>query len=163
MTFSCRNARGFLVAMAFMMRKFNCPRPWLSCRPSRLPIEENGWQGHPAMYKSWSGRVADLRFRTSLKTLSWLGRFPMALPDQLATQAVLLADTRHLEVPAESDRVQGVGHELHPRALCSRPDATGHHDGAITGIPFGVRGTSCRASTRANNKQRRLRRRTENT
>ena len=57
---------------------------------------------------------------------SWLGCFPMALPDQLATLAVLLADKRHLEVPAESDRVQGVGHELHPRAFRSHPEMTGH-------------------------------------
>jgi hypothetical protein len=57
---------------------------------------------------------------------SWLGRLPMALPDQLATLAVLLADKRHLEVPAESDRVQGVGHELHPRAFRSHPEMTGH-------------------------------------
>ena len=33
---------------------------------------------------------------------SWLGRCPMALSDPLATQAVLLADARHLDVPAES-------------------------------------------------------------
>ena len=66
---------------------------------------------------------------------SWLGRFPMALPDQLATLAVLLADKRHLEVPAESDRVQGVGHELHPRAFRSHPDMTGHHDGPSPEYP----------------------------
>ena len=51
----------------------------------------------------------------------------MALPDQLATLAVLLADKRHLEVPAESNRVQGIGHELHPRAFRSHPEMTGHH------------------------------------
>ena len=80
------------------------------------------------MYKSWSGRVAVLRLQKILVDQSWLGCFPMALPDQLATLAVLLADKRHLEVPAESDRDQGVGHELHPRAFRSHPDMTGHHD-----------------------------------
>ena len=44
--------------------------------------------------------------------LAWL--FPMAVPDQLAQQAVLLADERPMEVPVESDLVQGVGHELRP-------------------------------------------------
>jgi hypothetical protein len=58
---------------------------------------------------------------------SWLGCFPMALPDQLATLAVLLTDKIHLEVPAESNRVQGIGPELHPRAFRSHPDITGHH------------------------------------
>ena len=62
---------------------------------------------------------------------SWLGCFPMALPDQLATLAALLADKGHLEVPAESDRVQGVGHELHPRAFRSHR----HHDGPSTEYP----------------------------
>ena len=69
-----------------------------------------------------------------LEHQSWLGRFLMALPDQLATQVVLLADERYQEVPAESDLVQGVGHELHPGAFRSHPG----QDGAITIIPLGV-------------------------
>ena len=53
----------------------------------------------------------------------------MALPDQLATQAVILADERHLAVSAETDLVQGVGHELHPREFRSHPETRGHqHD-----------------------------------
>ena len=66
------------------------------------------------MYTSWSGRVADLRFTTSLNTFFWLGCFPMALLDQFATQCVPLAEERHAEAPAEADLVQGIGHELHP-------------------------------------------------
>ena len=66
------------------------------------------------MYTSWSGRVADLLFRTSLKTCIGLVAFPMALPDPLATQAALLADERNLEVPVGPGIVQGVGRELHP-------------------------------------------------
>ena len=66
------------------------------------------------MYTWWSGRVADLRFTTPLKTFFGLVAFLMALSDQLATQCVALADERHAEVPAEADLVQGIGHELHP-------------------------------------------------
>ena len=66
-----------------------------------------------------------------LENQYWLGGFPMALPDQLATQEVLLADERHMEVPAESDLVQGVGHELHPRAFRSHPETRGHHQNTL--------------------------------
>ena len=83
------------------------------------------------MYKSWSGRVAVLRFKISLENQFWLGRFPIALPDQLATQAVLLANKRHLEVPAESDLIHGIGHELHPRAFRSHPETSGHHQNTL--------------------------------
>ena len=51
----------------------------------------------------------------------------MALPDQLATQSIPLADERHSKVPAEADLVQGVGHELHPGAFCSHPETRSHH------------------------------------
>ena len=51
----------------------------------------------------------------------------MALPDQLATQPIPLADERHSKVPAEANLVQGVGHELHPGAFCSHPETRSHY------------------------------------
>ena len=79
------------------------------------------------MYTSWSGRACDFSLHHILENLSWLGCCPMALPDQLATQPIPLADERHSKVPAEADLVQGVGHELHPGAFCSHPETRSHH------------------------------------
>ena len=62
-----------------------------------------------------------------LEILYRLGRFPMALPDQLATQAVLLADERH------------------PEGTSSIPEHSvpTRRRGAITTIPLGARSTAC--------------------
>ena len=80
----------------------------------------------------------------------WPGRSPKALSDQLAKQAVLLADARHLDVPAESKRVPGVGHELHPQAFRPHPEMTGHRRNTLRCAEHFLR-----ASARANNKLRR--------
>jgi hypothetical protein len=56
-----------------------------------------------------------------------------------------------LEVPAEPYRVQGIGHELHPRAFRSHPEMTGHRRNTLRCAEHFLPD----ASARANDKQRR--------
>jgi hypothetical protein len=121
-TFTSRTARGFLVEKAFVMRTINFAHD-LDCLAARRVYPSKRTVGKEIRQCTSHGRE---ELPNILVGQYWPGRSLKALSDQLAKQAVLLADARHLDVPAESKRVPGVGHELHPQAFRSHPEMTGH-------------------------------------
>jgi hypothetical protein len=103
-TFTGRTARAFLVAKAFVMRKLIAPD--LDCLAAHRVYPSKRTVGKEIRHCTSHGRE---ELPKILVDQSWLRRCPMALSDQLATQAV------------PSGRARGV------QARSSHPEMTGHH------------------------------------
>jgi hypothetical protein len=104
-TFTSRTARGFLVEKAFVMRTIKFAHD-LDCLAARRVYPSKRTVGKEIRHCTSHGRE---ELPKILVDQSWLRRCPMALSDQLATQAV------------PSGRARGV------QARSSHPEMTGHH------------------------------------